>query len=244
MKEWPDVVADEGARIVAVARAAPLDARVPHMRRWRLADVLAHLGGVHRWAADIVASQQWSGAGHRRGRPTGEELVAWFEEGLGELVATLRAADPATPCGNWSPGSPSTVGFWLRRQAHETAVHRWDAEAAAELRTPIPPDLATDGIDEVLTVFRRTRAGQPLDGTLGLTTSDTGRSWLIRPAGRPGRITVSAADGPTGDVDALVRAPAETLLLAVWGRQPISSAGIEVTGREAVARAFLPGPQL
>lgn len=244
MKEWPDVVADEGARIVAVARAGALDARVPHMRRWRLADVVAHLGGVHRWADGIVASRQWSGEGHRRGRATGEALVTWFEQGLVELVDTLRRADPSAACPNWSPGSPSTVGFWLRRQAHETAVHRWDAEAAAGLVTPIAPDLATDGVDEMLTVFRRTRGDQPLGGTLGLTTRDTGRCWRVAPAGEPGRIVVSAVDDVPRDVDALVTCPAETLLLAVWGRRTISSPDVEVTGRVEVARAFLPGPQL
>jgi hypothetical protein len=62
-----DTIAIEAARVVEVARIGPMDARVPHMRRWRLSDVVAHLGGVHRWAGEVVEQRSMS-AGRRRGR--------------------------------------------------------------------------------------------------------------------------------------------------------------------------------
>jgi hypothetical protein len=47
-----------------------------------------------------------------------------------------------------------TVGFWIRRMAQETVVHRVDAELAAEVAPgAIPDDIALDGIDEFLIAF-------------------------------------------------------------------------------------------
>ena len=239
-----DVVAEQGARIAVVARDGPLRARVPHMRRWTLTDVVAHLGGVHRWAAGIVSARAMS-AGHRRGTATGPELIDWFEDGLTELVAVLAASDFGASCPNFSPGSDKTIGFWARRQAHETLVHRWDAEAAVGQISAVDSALATDGIDEVLTVFRRARGGQPLPGSLVLTTTDTRRSWRVSPTLVPGRVAISCAEsGVPGEVAATVAAPAESLLLALWGRIPIQGRNFQVTGRPEVARAFLPGPRL
>jgi uncharacterized protein (TIGR03083 family) len=237
-----DVVAEQGARIAAVARDGPFGARVPHMRRWTLTDVVAHLGGVHRWATEIVSTRSMS-RGHRRGTATGPELIGWFEDGLTKLVATLAASDFSASCPNFSPGSDKTIGFWARRQAHETLVHRWDAEAAAGQITVLDSALATDGIDEMLTVFRRTRGGQPLPGPVVLATTDTGQSWRVSPALVPGRVEISSADArAAGKVAATIAAPAESLLLALWGRIPIQGEAFQVTGQREVAKAFLPGP--
>jgi uncharacterized protein (TIGR03083 family) len=243
-KALVDVVAEQGARVAAVARSGPLDGRVPHMRRWRLTDVVAHLGGVHRWAAGIAATRAWTGSGHRRGSARGDALIEWFEVGLAELVAVLSTADYAAACPNFSPGSPKTVGFWARRQAHETTVHRWDAESVAGRFTPIEADLATDGVDEMLTVFRRARGGQPLDAPLGLVATDTGGCWRVSPAAKPGRVTIASGENALDGVAATVAAPAEALLLAVWGRRPIDDGDFRVTGRAELARAFLPGPDV
>ena len=53
----------------------------------------------------------------------------------------LEAADPAEEAWNWS--DDHTVGFILRRQAHEALVHRVDAELAAGDRTDLDPLLAS-----------------------------------------------------------------------------------------------------
>lgn len=101
------VVASEGARISEVARRGPLEGLVPHMKRWTMGDVVVHLGGVHRWAASIVAGRTYDGRGHRRGEATGDGLLRWFDEGVELLVSTVKTADPDEECGNFSPGSPN-----------------------------------------------------------------------------------------------------------------------------------------
>jgi hypothetical protein len=46
-----------------------------------------------------------------------------------------------------------TVGFWARRMALETVVHRVDAEQARGAVAPVDAALATDGIDEILVIM-------------------------------------------------------------------------------------------
>lgn len=232
-------IAAAGARIAEIARAEPHDLRLPGFARWRLGDLVAHLGGVHRWATAIVDSRSWDGGGHRRLRARGDELCAQFEHGLAALCGALDAADPDDPCPNFCPGATGVVGWWTRRQVHETTVHRWDAESATASHTPILPRLATDGVDEYLDVFVRPRGRQPLDAPLGLATRDTGRAWTLTPdPRRPGRVTVADGDDPRSV--ARIVASAEGLLLVLWGRRSLEAVGAHVTGDRAVVERFRP----
>ena len=234
------IVAAEGGRIAAVAREGPLDAKVPHMKRWRMQDVVAHLGGVHRWATQIVSTCSWDGSGFHRGRDEGETLIRWFEQGVEDLTAALEAADPTAKCPNFSPGSPQIAGFWRRRQAHETTIHRWDAESASGSVSPILPLVATDGIDELLHTFTRTRGHQVLDDVLELLTTDTGAAWTVTPAANPGRVEVVRGK-PVGAA-ATVSGPAEDLVLALWHRLPIEETALSVTGQTDTGLDFVTGP--
>lgn len=222
-----------------MGRRGPLDASVPHIPRWRLQDVIAHLGGVHRWAAEILESRTYTGRRHRAGQEQGDALIEWFEEGATRLTAVLSGADPEDPCGNFSPGSPQTVGFWRRRQAHETTMHRWDAEAAVGDIHPISTDLAGDGIDELWTTFTRTRGKQVLAGPIRIAATDIASSWVIAPTETPGRVDVA---DPSLPVAATASGPATELLLALWKRLPLDHPEITIEGNGQVARDFVAGP--
>lgn len=224
-----------------IARHGPLDARVPHMRRWRLVDVVAHLGGVHRWAEEIVASRQYGGVGHKRGTDTGDALIAWFDEGVERLVATLAAADPEAECGNFSPGSPNKVSFWRRRQAHETTMHRWDAEAAVSAVSPIDAEFATDGIDELFHTFTRNRGEQVLAGPIEIVSTDTSCRWGLTPTSKSGRVDL-ITDGDPDTMVARLAGPAEALLLALWKRLSLEESDVTISGQAEVVRQFVAGP--
>lgn len=237
------IIEKEGARVSDVARSGPLDGRVPHMRRWKMADVVAHLGGVHRWAAEIVSTGEFFTVSRRRGEEQGDALIAWFDEGVAHLTSVLGAADPDARCPNFSPGSPDTNAFWSRRQAHETTMHRWDTESAAGKISPIDPVFATDGIDELFSTFTRSRGKQVLPSPVAITCVDTGASWTAFPADKPGRVDFARdRDQPAKKPVATIAGDAENLLLALWKRVPVGRAGLKVTGRTAVAEAFLAGP--
>ncbi len=142
-------LAAQGARLAAVATAAGLEAAVPTCPRWTVRDVLAHVGGVHRWAAAHVAgarSEPLSSEERRaafRAPPDGS-LLDWYAAGHTALVAVLRDAGPERPCRTFLPGSTGSAS-WARRQVHETAIHRADVESAAGVRTSIDGWLASDG---------------------------------------------------------------------------------------------------
>ncbi len=139
------------ARALASAAEAGLEARVPRYPGWTVADLVVHTGLVHRWAERIVRERATEPLPRDAPPPSRDEapaLLGWFREGADRLAATLEAAEPTTPV--WSFTGPSIVAFWLRRMAHETAMHRWDAQSAHGCASPFAPDVAQGGIDESL----------------------------------------------------------------------------------------------
>ena len=92
------------------------------------------------------------------------------EEGIRRLRAPLRASGLATP---------SPLAFWARRQAHETAIHRVDAELAHGAVTPFDADFAADGVDELIMGFFGRGTADPVAGprTLQVVAADAGQQW-------------------------------------------------------------------
>lgn len=213
--------------------AADLGARVPSCPDWSVADLVAHTGGVHRWVAEMVRTH----ADARLPReslaapPTGPAALAWFDEGLAELLEVLTAADPDAPVWNWS-GVDLRAGWWPRRMAHETAVHRWDAESAAGIPSPIDAELAADGIDEVLTIhLPNDFAYNPDDtrhGTVHLHCTDTDGEWLVTLHPNGVDVRREHAKG-----DAALRGTASDLDLYCWGRA--TAQPVEILGNPTIA---------
>lgn len=234
-------IAEEGARIIRIAQQGPMDARVAHLGGWQLGDVVAHLGGVHRWATEILVTGAMP-AGPRRGTDRGEVLISWFDEGLQLLISVLAASDLDGPCPNPCLGSPTTKGFWARRQAHETTMHRWDIESTIGKATIADPLFATDGIDELLDTFTRIRSEQVLTGPVALTATDTSSTWVVSPAEQHGRVMIRRTQAEPSDVVATISGPAQKLLLALWHRLTIDEARLSVTGSHSIALDFITGP--
>ena len=226
-----DAIAADGAALAAAARLG-LDAQVPSCPDWKVADLVDHTGMVHRWVAEMVGT----GAMFRVKRselppaPGPDQLVDWFEEGVGLLVSVLRDSEPDRPVWNWSP-QPKEAEFWPRRMAQETTVHRWDGQAAHGVQQPIPTVVAADGIDEIIRVFLATDAAEhpeaTLGGTLHLHATDTDFERMVQVEG--GKVIVTDEHGKG---DAALRGPASDLLLFLWGRTP--AAPLEVFGDQAV----------
>jgi uncharacterized protein (TIGR03083 family) len=75
----------------------------------------------------------------------------------------------------WAFGEMRPASFWARRMAHETAVHRADAEIAVGRTPDLAPELAADAIDE--------RLGM-LSGAIDVPRPDPTRALThCRPAG-------------------------------------------------------------
>jgi len=129
----------------------------------------------------------------------------------------LRAAPADLACWSFLPAS-SPLAFWARRQAHETGIHRADAQGCSGPIDPVPADFAVDGIDELLMCFynrrsRRLRSDEPR--TLAVHTGPTG--WLVH----------IGPDGPStergdGRADCAVQGEASDLYFALWNRAKLT----------------------
>jgi uncharacterized protein (TIGR03083 family) len=233
-----EAVVDEGERFGVLAQEFDLDVRVPWIPEWRARDLVGHLGTVHRWATAIVqAGTREPPPRGRQQEPPADGLLDWYAAGLTELVRTLRNTPPTSPAWHMSPAAEKVAASWARRQAHELTVHRMDLETAAGVPlTPVPVELAEDGVDELLgIVVPRWAHTAPLteaDGSVAVTAMDTGRNWSVEVD--HGRVTVSPQ--ANGTEDAQLSGPATQLLLRLWGRP----ADVTVEG-DATAEALLRG---
>ncbi|MEI5520175.1 maleylpyruvate isomerase family mycothiol-dependent enzyme [Streptomyces brasiliscabiei] len=228
------VLDEEGRLLAAAARKAGTGAEVPTCPGWRVRDLLRHTGSVHRWATAFVAE------GHRSPRPVpdepaldGDALLTWFEEGHRRLVDTLRAAPADLDCWSFLP-APSPRAFWARRQAHETAVHRADAESALGGEPGEPAvDFAVDGIDELLRGFHaraRSRVRTEVPRVLRVRASDADAVWTVRLSPEPPAAERVAAS-EARDADCEIAGPAPRLYLSLWNRLPLPA----VSGDAALA---------
>jgi len=222
----------EGGLLAEAAEAAGVGAEVPPCPGWRVRDLLRHTGMVHRWATGFVA-EGYTEYHPDAGLPDldGAELLAWFRAGHRSLVDTLSTAPPDVNCWHFMP-APSPLAFWARRQAHETTVHRMDAEAArGGTAGEIAPDFAADGIDELLRGFhgrRKSGVRSEEPRVLRVRATDTADAvWTVRLSQEP----PAAERNGTGGADCELAGPAGQLYRALWNRGPFPS----VTGDTSVA---------
>jgi uncharacterized protein (TIGR03083 family) len=224
----------QGDRLVTLLTGADLASYTPTAPDWTLGELARHTGRVHRWAGTTVRDavdheptddeqNQWWGA-----MPADPEVVAWVRAGLDLLVGALTSAPPDLACWSFLP-APSPVAFWARRQAHETTIHRVDAEVAVTgtAGEPVPVEFAVDGVDELLLAFygrprNRVRSAEPR--SLGLIAADADAAWLIRVTPE-GAQNERVAPDVAAAADGTVSAPAHTLYIGVWNRGPLEPAG-------------------
>lgn len=233
-------LADNG-RALAARAGSPAAAHRPVAAcpGWDVARVGAHVGSLHRWVETMVRT----GARDRLSRGklfpepapgSGVDLEAWMLEGLHALVATLGAAEEDRPVWSWVPGR-GDAAFWWRRMAHETALHRWDADQACDRPTAMDPALAVDGIDELFSTYLPAVAAAGPERALGVslhvhTTGGEGGEWTVA---ADWSVTRGHSKG-----DAAVRGGAADVLLWLWGR-PVPPDAVEVVGDPAAARRWL-----
>ncbi|WP_427169937.1 maleylpyruvate isomerase family mycothiol-dependent enzyme [Arthrobacter sp. 92] len=213
-------------RLRALARQADetLSRPVPACPGWALDTLFGHLGSIERWAAQVVREGKFV----EEPAPPAKGGAAWFLEGANAFLGTMAALDPEAPCWNFGP-PPRTAGFWLRRQAHEHAIHLVDACQTLDIEGPaLEEDFMLDGIDEVLTMFaprqlRLERMRHPARAV----TFDV-----------PGAARWTLGQGAAG---ASVSATAHGMYLGLWGRSNLAATAA-VQGDADLALRVLQGP--
>jgi uncharacterized protein (TIGR03083 family) len=189
MELWEHIEAlrAEGLLLAESAEATGFEPPVPTCPEWTVRDLVRHVGEVHRWATSHVAEARQemnTDAASLRTWPSDDaELLGWFRHGHEELVRCLEFADPELQCWSFLPNGPTGVRFWARRQAHETAMHRVDAQGVAGEVSAVLPVFAVDGINEILHGFfarRPSRVTSEEPYSFELVSSDGHGSWHVR----------------------------------------------------------------
>jgi uncharacterized protein (TIGR03083 family) len=228
---------------VHAAASRDLGAPIPSCPGWTETTLIAHLTHLYAGRSRLVraraqqnilhsyedlglpaAYREWfsaqlspSGPGALPAPPPG--LLDLFLSTAATLEAALGDAEPSARVWTWH-AADQTAGFWLRRMALETAVHRWDAQLAHGEPSPIEAALACDGVDETFDVLlprRRLAQGvrQGAGESYHFHRTDGQGEWLVRFA--PDGVVVTR-EHARGDV--AVRGTAGDLLLFLWHRLP------------------------
>ena len=200
---------------------ADLERPVDACPGWTVADLAVHLGAVHRWAAENVRRAGRPPDGWSRLfatiAPDDPGLLDWCKEGAAALIDILTTTDPNAAA--WSWGQDKTVGFWHRRQAHETSVHRYDIDPA---HTPIDARLAADGIDEYFEIMAAAASAEAR-GSFTLHATDADRTWHLTVADD----AVHRGDDQARSDAVRIEGTANEVLLAIWRRRPVPQAWVD-----------------
>lgn len=236
------------------ARDEPSDARValPSCPGWNIGQLLRHLGGVQRWAEEVVRTRadgpvpdEYHGELIEYADEDLAVVLPWLVESAAMLAGTLHEAGPRVAV--WTPVPAGSAEFYARRFTHEALMHRADVILALGEEFTVDPPVAADALDEwmelgalPLHLDRDPRVRELLGPgrTLRLHATDEGlggeADWLVdltgevvdwRRSREPAAVTVEA--------------PLTALLLLVYGRLTPAAAGATVTGDENLLAFWL-----
>jgi hypothetical protein len=182
---------------------------------------------VHRWSTQhLIGGDPDSVPNQTVIRTEVEDLLGWAREALDGLVAALADAPADLRAMTFLNDCPSPLGFWARRQAHETTMHMVDALSAVLGRFPstgevgLDTAVAVDGLDELLRGFFTRGRSKLFDGTpfvFVVAPDDSTEHWVVRV---DERLTVDPPGSTVpGDAEATtLRGSAAGLYLALWNR--------------------------
>ena len=210
-------------------------APVPTCPGWSLEQLFRHVGGGHRWAAQIVIERPDRAIDPRavpEGTPPDDiaGAIAWLHAGARKLIDAVQDGGADTTV--WTFTGPRPAHWWIRRRLHETVVHCADAAIAVGHDFDIRPELAADAVDEWLDLAtaRRGICGD----TIHLHATDAGPDAI-------GEWTIADGDWSHEHrkADVALRGCTRDLLLTLTRRKAVGESSIEMFGDDAVWQAWL-----
>ena len=228
----------ESRRFAAILAEVDPSVRVPTCPDWSAADLVWHLTEVQWFWGSIAGGSITDDDAieavdsDKPERPEGyKELLALYGTGRERLSTAVADGPDDTPL--WSWAAEQTLGFTRRRQAHEALIHRVDAELTAGVPVgSLDPELAADGIDEVLSVMWAELPAwasfSPTEGVIRIEATDTGNTWTIQLGRMSGTSintgktydepSVALCEPGSHEPDAQVRGSASDLDQWLWNR--------------------------
>jgi uncharacterized protein (TIGR03083 family) len=240
---WLAAVRAEGTALRAAVTPENLPAPVRSCPGWSVQDLVGHLAVVYQFQrTHFVRGTASRPENERQVPPDGPAVLDYLDQQFAEILTALENLDPAAPAWNWG-GGPKVAAFWFRRMAVETAIHRWDAQAAVGIPNPIDARLSVDGIAEVLDTqlpSGRRKGPEDAEGVVRLNATDTGDRWVIRIRGKAlSVLDTNTMLDPGPGAQAAAKGTASDLLLALWGRIPLDV--LEISGESPLLEALRTG---
>lgn len=218
----------ETQRLVERIAATGLATAVPTCPGWTMRDLAVHTAMAHRWAAAVIERRVQSRTDVTPMEALGTvppdgEFAGWLTAGQQHLGEVIAATPPDADFWRFMRNATSSLAFWARRQAHETAIHRVDADLAGGVQPGgVAARFAADGVDELVLGFApRYRPGPITATTIRFSATDVGRAWTVALA--EGSIEATT-DGAAADADLRIDATAADLYLLLWNRGGIERA--------------------
>jgi uncharacterized protein (TIGR03083 family) len=215
-----EVLGTEGELLASSTSGADPDADVPGCPGLTLGETTRHVGSLYRMVLSWVRAGDRPSAWQRE-PDNGQTVQEYYLSGLRALLDHLAVHDPEEDCPTWWPDH-QRYGFWYRRLAHETTVHRVDIQEAAGI-TPdvIAEDAAVDGVDEILRLWFHHRLT-----VLGVAGTRNGRvlvrtggfAWIARAT--PTGTSAWRAGEHEPEPDGTVTGDPVDVFLWLWGRKP------------------------
>jgi uncharacterized protein (TIGR03083 family) len=220
-----ETIGVESETLADSVRGARLESVVPGCPGLTLGEAARHVGSLYRmvwqWLRDGAEPERWQHA-----PAFGQELADYVRSGAAPLLAELGAHQPDEPCPTWWQ-EEQNYGFWRRRMAHESTVHRYDVQGAAGMEVKeIPEDIALDGIDEVLTLWYLHRLEVlGVSGTRDQVVSIQAGGLEWRAGAGTEQTSTRRPEDPVNDdgldtVHATVSGTPMQVYLWLWGRRP------------------------
>lgn len=237
---YGDAIGSAATVLRANTTAVPLSAPVPTCPDWTVRDLVLHQGMVHRWVTELLrGGPVTDGADKLAEGAAAADVLDWFDAGATALLQVLwtASADLDVPVFLHDAGPPRDA--WARRQAHETTIHAVDAMAARLGRPPyagevwFSPDLALDGIDELLLGLlprRSTPLRTPGPRTLRVAPTGADHAYEVTVSDEAPRVVRVEAGAGERHPDAVLTGPAKDVYLALWNR----GGAVTVTGDSVV----------
>ncbi len=207
---------------------------VPSCPGWTTDDLAKHMAHVYLGQAFVVETgSQAENKEHLAHYPRTDDYLEFMAWGFEAITKALDINRPERSTWSWHH-SDHSIDFWFRRMAHETVIHRIDAELAIGAVTPIDEALALDGVDEVLDFLPLTGSWPEVPNldfgivSIVASTKNGSKVWDLNFTNEAA--TVSAVAESNGAARLVISGDAEAMDLYLWGRIDSSDPRISITG--------------
>lgn len=229
-----ELIDSDTDRLVAMGQRG-LKAAVPGCPGWDVGEVVWHVATVYEHKIRVMADNAFPEAWPPTWDFRDDEEIAFLQSAKARLFEEFARHEIGEQTQTF--GADTTIAFWARRMACEIAIHRYDGEQAHDDTTPIPADIAIDGIDEMLHVMlagpwwkERVQTDHPVDALVAIEAG--GHRWVCDV--QRASVTVTP-DAPAPAVAMIVGDP-EAVFLWMWGR--VGDDAVAFSGDQTIALEF------